>query len=327
MKLGILDQVPLPKGQTVQQTIEQTIELAIEAEKMGYSRYWFAEHHNTNGLLSASPEIWMTRIASQTQRIKVGSGGILLPQYSPLKVAETFKSLEAFFPGRIDLGIGRSPGGTERTRSALTDGSENNLDQFPRQVDDLIGFLYNQLPKQHPYRMVKVTPRPGAVPPVWILGLSPSSAKLAAEKGMGLTFGHFINPDNWEAAFKAYRQHLKMGSESAVNACVFVVCAPTKEEAERIALSQDMWLLGLEKGDTQIPALEDIEGKSVSSEEQRKINYNRRRAIVGTPADVKAELEALSEKYGVDEFLLITNTHNHGDRLQSYRLIAEVMGL
>ncbi|MDG5471863.1 LLM class flavin-dependent oxidoreductase [Jeotgalibacillus sp. ET6] len=328
MKLGILDQVPLSKGQTVKKTIEQTIELAIEAEKLGYTRYWFAEHHNTNGLLSASPELWITRIASETSKIKVGSGGVLLPQYSPLKVAEMFKSLEAFFPERIDLGIGRSPGGTERTRSALTDGGENNLDEFPRQVDDLIGFLQNDLPKQHPYRMVKATPRAGDAPPIWILGLSPSSGKLAAEKGLGLTFGHFINPDKWEATLTAYREHFKKEPEKElVNACVFVACGETEEEAEEIALSQDMWLLGLEKGDTQVPSLEEIKSKTVSQEDQKKITHNRRRAIVGTPARVKAELEELSRKYGIDEFLIITNTYRHADRLKSYRLIANELNL
>lgn len=329
MKLGILDQVPLPKGESVQAVFDQTIRLAASAEKMGYTRYWLAEHHNTNGLLSASPEILMTRIGAATRSIRLGSGGILLPQYSPLKVAETFKTMEALFPNRIDLGVGRSPGGTERTRKALTDGSPGNLDEFPRQIDDLTGFLHNELPKNHPYRMVKVTPRPGTPPPVWILGLSPNSAKLAAEKGLGLTFGHFINPDKWELTLKTYRENFNFasGHEPKVNICVFVVCAETTEKAEELAISQDLWLLGIEKGDSQIPSPEEYHKRKLTDEEQKKIKHNRRRSIIGTPSFIKDKLEELSKRYKTDDFLLITNIYDADSRLRSYELIAQAMNL
>ncbi|PPA70694.1 LLM class flavin-dependent oxidoreductase [Jeotgalibacillus proteolyticus] len=330
MKLGILDQIPLPKGTTVSQTLESTFSLAKEAERLGYSRYWIAEHHNTNGLLSAAPEILMTGILSKTSSIQVGSGGILLPQYSPLKVAEVFKTMEAMFPKRINLGIGRSPGGTERTRKALTDGRENNLSEFPKQTDELIGFLHNQLPKTHPYRMVKVTPRPGEAPPLWILGLSPSSGKLAGERGLGLVFGHFINPDKWEETLLTYRDSFKAVSDfdkPHIIVCVFVVCAPTLESAEELAKTQDRWLLGIEKGDSQIPSLEEVNSRETTPEEKKKILSNRRRTIIGTPEMIREKLEELSVKYGTDEFLLITNIHGQKERLQSYQLIAEVMEL
>ncbi|TDL31430.1 LLM class flavin-dependent oxidoreductase [Jeotgalibacillus sp. S-D1] len=329
MKLGILDQVPLPKGASVQAVFDQTIKLAAAAEQMGYSRYWLAEHHNTNGLLSASPEILMTRIGAATTGIRLGSGGILLSQYSPLKVAETFKTMEALFPDRIDLGVGRSPGGTERTRKALTDGSPSSLDEFPRQIDDLIGFLHNELPKNHPYRMVKVTPRPGTPPPVWILSLSPTSAKLAAEKGLGLTFGHFINPDKWELTLKTYRENFNsgLGHEPKVNICVFVVCAETMEKAEELAISQDLWLLGIEKGDSQIPPPEELLNRRITEEERKKIAHNRRRSIIGTPSFIKDKLEELSIRYKTDDFLLITNIHDAEARLHSYELIAQTMDL
>ncbi|KIL51975.1 LLM class flavin-dependent oxidoreductase [Jeotgalibacillus soli] len=330
MKIGILDQVPLPKGATVKETLDYTMTLAKEAEKLGYSRYWLAEHHNTNGLLSAAPEILMTRIAAETSSIRVGSGGVLLPQYSPLKVAETFKLLETLFPGRVDLGVGRSPGGTERTRLALTDGLANNLSEFPRQLDDLFGFLHNKLPRNHDYRMVKATPRTNEQPPLWVLGLSPSSGKISAERGLGLTFGHFINPDKWSSTLQTYREHFKPSLNSSipqVNVCVFVICAETTEKAEELAFSQDMWLLGIDKGDSRIPSLEDIHERGVTSDELKQIKQNRRRTIVGTPEDVKQQLLELSKRYETDDFLIISNIYDFHDRLKSYQLIAEVMDL
>ncbi|MDZ5710867.1 LLM class flavin-dependent oxidoreductase [Jeotgalibacillus haloalkalitolerans] len=327
MKLGILDQVPMPQGSDPSDVLNDTIELAKSAEKLGYQRYWLAEHHNTNGLLSAAPEILMTRIASATEFIKVGSGGILLPQYSPLKVAETFKTIEALFPGRVDLGVGRSPGGTERTRAALTDSRESMMSAFPRHLDELYGFLHNELPKQHEYRMVKVTPRTGSAPPIWVLGLSPRSAKLAAERGLGLTFGHFINPDKWEETLRVYREHFKPGQfdEPTVNVCVFTVCAETQEEAERLALTQDMWLLSIEKGDSQVHAPERLKEQGLTSADLEKIRHNRRRMIVGTPEKVKTSLEELSERYQTDDFLLITNIYSPEDKKKSYELIAREM--
>ncbi|TFE00064.1 LLM class flavin-dependent oxidoreductase [Jeotgalibacillus sp. R-1-5s-1] len=306
MKLGILDQVPMPKGSDPSQVLKQTVELAQFAEKLGYERYWLAEHHNTNGLLSAAPEILMTRIASATDHIRVGSGGILLPQYSPLKVAETFKTMESLFPGRVDLGVGRSPGGTERTRAALTDGRESMMSEFPRHLDELNGFMRNELPKNHPYRMVKVTPRGGESPPIWLLGLSPRSGRLAAERGIGLTFGHFINPDKWESTLRTYRENFKSGvlSEPAVTVCVFVVCAETQEEAERLALSQDRWLLSIEKGDSQVY---DPDSIKLPSDQLAQIRHNRRRTLIGTPEKIRDDLVELSRRYEADDFLLITN--------------------
>ncbi len=327
MKLGILDQVPMPQGTQPTDVLTHTVELAQFAEQLGYSRYWLAEHHNTNGLLSAAPEILMTRIASATHSIRVGSGGVLLPQYSPLKVAETFKTMEALFPGRVDLGVGRSPGGTERTRAALTDSRQSMMGAFPRHLDELYGFMHNQLPKQHEYRMVKVTPRTGSAPPIWVLGLSPRSAKLAAERGLGLTFGHFINPDKWEETLRTYREHFKPGqfNEPAVNVTVFVVCAETQEEAERLALTQDMWLLGIEKGDSQVHPPERLKERKLTSADLEKIRHNRRRTIIGTPEKVKASLEELSERYQTEDFLLITNIYSHEDKKKSYELIAREM--
>ncbi|WP_186577337.1 LLM class flavin-dependent oxidoreductase [Aquibacillus kalidii] len=327
MKLGVLDQVPISRGSSPVSALENTIKLAKITEQMGYSRYWVAEHHSTNGLASTSPEILIARIASATSRIRVGSGGVLLPQYAPLKVAENFKLLEGLFPGRIDLGIGRSPGGSEKTRMALTDGAESGMNSFLRKVTDLKGFLHNTLPRDHDYRLVKASPRTDTNPDMWILGLSERSAYNAARLGVGYTFGHFINPTNGERVLTTYREQFLASENSEMpqsNVCIFVVCAETQEKAEEIALSQDKWLLNVGAGrDTKVPSIEEVKSNTFTEVDIHKIKQNRKRTIVGTPNKVKDELERLSDLYHTDEFLIITNIYDFDDKVKSYRLIAE----
>ncbi len=331
MKLSVLDQSPISKGQTAEEALHQTLELARFTEQLGYNRFWVAEHHNTNGLASTSPEVLISRIASETNRIRVGSGGILLPQYSPLKVAENFKMLEALYPGRIDLGLGRSPGGSQQTRLALTDGLSKTLSVFSRQVKELHGYLYDTLPKDHAYKGVLATPRTKSNPDTWILGITERGAKHAAINGTGFTFGHFINPDQAEESIQAYLNHFKPSEarrEPAINACVFVVCAETKEEAETLALSQDKWLLQVEKGiDTRVPSIDEVKEHTFSSREFEKVKNNRRRAIIGTPDDVYDELKSLSEKYQTDEFFIITNIYDFEAKKRSYELLANIANL
>ncbi|KGP71781.1 LLM class flavin-dependent oxidoreductase [Pontibacillus yanchengensis] len=327
MKLGVLDQSPISKGQTAEQTLQNTIELAQFTEQLGYTRYWVAEHHNTNGLASSSPEVLMTRLASSTSTIRIGSGGVLLPQYSPLKVAENAKMLEALFPGRIDLGLGRSPGGSQQTRLALTDGMKKTLSAFSRQVKDIHGYLFDSLSDDHPYKGVIATPTTQSNPETWVLGLTARGAKHAALNGTGFTLGHFINPDESIEAIQTYLnefQPSKAHAEPKINACVFVVCAETEEKAEELALSQDMWLLHVGKGiETRIPSVEEVKQHTFTAQELEKIKANRRRAIIGTPKQVREELESLSEAYQTDEFLIITNIYDFEAKKKSYQLLAE----
>lgn len=329
MKLSVLDQAPVSTGDSAENTLHHSIQLAKFTENLGFHRYWVAEHHNTNGLASTSPEILISKIASETNRMRIGSGGVLLPQYSPLKVAETFKMLEVLYPGRIDLGLGRSPGGTEITRLALTDGHRKPLSAFPRQVKDLLGYLYDDMPPEHSYYGVKATPFSSNNPETWILGLSERGARHAALNGTGFTFGHFISPDKAQDAITTYKEKFrpsKAFESPHINACVFVVCAETQEEAEELALSQDLWLLNVAKGkDTRIPSIEEVKQKRFSIQELKKIEHNRRRAIVGTPDTVKEQLEDLSRKYSTDEFLIITNIHSFEKKKKSYELIAEAV--
>ncbi len=192
--LSILDQAPVSKGESPVTTLQHSVELAQLSEQWGYKRYWFAEHHSTKGLASTAPEIMIARIAAQTNTIRVGSGGVLLPQYSPFKVAETFRQLEALYPNRIDLGVGRSPGGTTKTRLALTDGVKKSLTEFNRQLQDVSYFLTDSLPPDHPYAGIKAAPLIGTAPELWVLGLGENSARRAAHQGLDMYLGISLIP-------------------------------------------------------------------------------------------------------------------------------------
>lgn len=331
MKLSVLDQSPISKGSNARIALKQTLQLATQAEQLGYTRFWLAEHHNTNGLASSSPEILISHIASHTSTIRVGSGGVLLPQYSPYKVAENFKTLEALFPERIDLGIGRSPGGATATRLALTDAIRRSMNEFPRQLRDLQGFLYDSLPAGHPYEEVKAAPVSDTRPEMWLLGISHRGARLAAENGMAFTYGHFISPSEGRRATEEYFTKFQPStalSEPKMNVCIFVVCAETEEEAEELALSQDLWLFNVGKGsDTQILSVDEAKKIPLDDGDMQIIRNNRRRTIIGTPEKVKQELMLLKEIYRTDEFMIITNIYDFQAKLRSYELLAKAFDL
>lgn len=331
MKLSILDQSPISEGSSARNALKQTLQLAKAAEELGYTRFWVAEHHNTNGLASTAPEILISHIASSTSRIKVGSGGVLLPQYSPFKVAETFNTLEVLFPNRIDLGIGRSPGGGAETRLALTDGIRKSLNEFPRQLQDLQGFLTQSLPVDHAYSKVLAMPDSETSPEMWLLGVSHRGARTAAEHGLAFTYGHFINPASGRKAMKDYLEQFQPTQQLTSpksNFCIFVVCAETEEKAEYLALSQDAWLLNVEKGgNTKIPSPEEVKKIDFSPDEKEKINRNRDRMIIGTPQKVKNELLRIGADYKTDECMVISNLFRFEDKLKSYELLAEAFEL
>jgi luciferase family oxidoreductase group 1 len=325
MKLSVLDQSVISKNSNAGIALQNTIKLAKLTEKLGYTRFWVAEHHNSNGIAGTSPEILISSIVAQTKRIRVGSGGVLLPQYSPFKVAEDFKVLEALYPNRIDLGIGRSPGGSTPTRLALTDGIRKSLNEFPRQVTALQEYLGNTPTNQE----VQAYPHIETRPEIWMLGVSQRGARLAAEKGTAFTYGHFINPVSGSIAMRQYRESFQPSSflsNAQANVCVFVVCAPTQAEAEEMALSQDLWLLAVGKGnDTFVLSKEEAKRVKLSDEDLEIVRKNRKRAIIGTPAMVKEELFRLSEHYETEEFMVITNIYDIEEKMQSYTLLAEAV--
>ncbi|MFC4322360.1 LLM class flavin-dependent oxidoreductase [Litchfieldia salsa] len=326
MNLSVLDQSVIRKGSNATETFKETVQLAKRAEQLGYTRFWVAEHHNTNGIAGSSPEVLISHIASQTNRIRVGSGGVLLPQYSPYKVAENFKVLEALFPGRIDLGIGRSPGGSPNTRLALTDGVTKSLNEFPRQIKQLQTYLDHNIKDADE---VLATPFIDTAAEVWILGITHRGARVAAEHGTAFTYGQFINPENGKRSLDYYHTHFQPSStlkKPTTNVCVFVVCAPTDEQAEELALSQHLWLLavGGSRKDIRIPSIEEAKKRFLSREEQAIIKENRKRMIIGSPTKVREELLRLSDHYQNDEFMVITNIYDFQAKVRSYELLAEM---
>lgn len=320
MKLGILDQMAQPKGMSAEEQSKQTIEMARAVEDLGYERYWFAEHHGTKGLASSSPEMMMAATAAKTNSIKVGSGGILLPQYSAYKVAAQLSQLQALFPGRIEAGVGRSPGGSETIRSLLADGKPNQLAEYPEKLTDLMGFLHGE-------GKVRAAPRTENAPHLYALGLSENSARLAASLGIGYVYGHFIRPNRGEESLYAYQTNFQPGylTQPNARAAIFVICGETDEHAEELAVSQDAWLLQVEKGlDSRVPSIAEAKTKSWRKGERNRIWDNRKRMIIGGPQKVKDELLCLSERYRCDDWLILSNIYDPYEKLQSYRRIMEL---
>ena len=232
LRLGVLDQSPVRSGGGVADAIHETLELAELCDRLGYHRYWLAEHHSTPGLAGSSPEVLIGQVAARTSRIRVGSGGVMLQHYSSLKVAESFRVLETLFPGRIDLGIGRAPGSDQLTARALRENA--NLEYFPQQIADLLGFLHGALPPGHVFEPVLAMPTGPTAPEMWLLGSSDQSAAVAAHFGTGFSFAHFINQDGGAEVTRAYRRQFRPPQwldAPRSSAAVFVVCADTEAEA------------------------------------------------------------------------------------------------
>jgi luciferase family oxidoreductase group 1 len=325
--LSVLDQSPIPEGSTPAQALHRTLDLAELADSLGYQRYWVAEHHATPALACAAPEVLIGAIAGRTTRIRVGSGGVMLPHYSPLKVAETFSSLSGLHPERIDLGLGRAPGTDPMTMLTLQrDRRHAPPDDFIEQLVELLGLLEDRLPPNHPFaRHARTLPGLPERPEPWLLGSSPQSALWAAELGLPYSFADFINPQG--AAIAADYRGRFVGSERLpaprVIACTIAVCAETDEEAERIASSGRMMFSLLRMGRLIPIPPPDKALAYLASRERRPESEQRRRAIVGTPDQVREGLEAVAAEYGADEVMVLTITHEHEARRRSYELIAE----
>jgi luciferase family oxidoreductase group 1 len=328
MRLSVLDQSPIPEGSTPAQALHRTLDLAELADSLGYHRYWVAEHHATPALACAAPEVLIGAIAPRTTRIRIGSGGVMLPHYSPLKVAETFSSLSGLYPERIDLGIGRAPGTDPMTMLALQrDRRQASPDDFIEQLVELLGLLEDRLPPNHPFaRHAKTLPGLPERPEPWLLGSSPQSALWAAELGLPYSFADFINPEG--AAIAADYRGRFIDSERLgaplVSVGVIAICADTDEEAERLASSSRMMLSLLRQGRLiEIPPPE----KAQSYLETRERSSSGRRAVIGTPETVRAGIEQVAAEYGAEEVLVLTITYDHAARRRSYELIAEAFGL
>ena len=324
MQLNILDQCPIPEGSTAGDALRNTLELARRADQLGYGRYWLAEHHGTPGLACNSPEVMIGPVAAATSRIRVGSGGVMLPHYSPLKVAENFSMLSSLFPGRIDLGIGRAPGTSSSVAFALQrDRRQRVPDDFREQMDELLGYFCLAEPKG-PFRQVPQLQFER--PEISLLGSSAQSAVWAAELGLPYVFADFISPRN--APLAAYdREHFQPSSALAqpkVSVAVWALCAETDEEALRLSASARMMLLLLFRG--QLIPVPPVE-KALSFLGQQGFPVEElpagRRIITGSPQRVRESIERVASEYGTDEVFVVNIVHDPAARIRCYELIAE----
>lgn len=331
LRISILDQAPIAANRTGGDALRQVIDLARLAEDAGFHRFWIAEHHATPGLASASPEVLLGPVGMATDRIRIGTGGIMLPHYSPFKVAETFSMLSGLFPGRVDLGLGRAPGSDGRTAYALQrDRRERAPDDFPQQLAELLGYLDDTIPSDHPFAYLsKTLPGRPEAPAPWLLGTSPDSAAWAAELGLPYCIADFINPhaaalaDQYRAAFKPNPQ--RGISEPQLMVAVWSICAETTEEAERLALSSRMLFKLLHRG--QLIAVPSPEEAARFLETDLVASNRHRRMVLGTPEKVRSGLEDVAREYEADEVMAVNILYDHAARMHSYALLADAFGL
>ena len=324
MRLSILDQSPIIHGSDARRAIQETLALAHRADELGYHRYWLAEHHAIAALADPCPEVLLARLGAETKRMRVGTGGVLLPYYSAFRTAESFRMLEALYPGRVDLGIGRAPGGDTRTAQAVAGGGFPDASRFPEQVQSVVAHLDGALPKGHPFHGLRVQPELEGAPEVWLLGSSDYSGVLAAELGLPFSFAHFINPRGGDVVSQFYRSRFRPGREARprVMVCTFAICAPSDEEAERLAAPIDLRRLHMALNiDTPFPTDEQAAQHRYSEEERTYVTAQRARAILGSPQTCRREIEAMAARYGADEVMVLTITGSYQTRLRSYELL------
>ena len=324
-RLSVLDQSPISEGMSGSQALHNSIDLARFTESLGYARYWIAEHHGTPMLASASPEVLIAAVASATATIRVGSGGVMLPHYSPLKVAETFSMLAGLFPQRIDLALGRAAGTDPTTMFALQrDRRQASPDDFPQQLAELLAYVEDQMPPDHPFARLTLLPGRPERPELWLLGSSPQSGIWAAEVGLPYAFADFINPAGAEIAAEYRKTFAKSGyvQEPRVIVAVSAVCAETDEEARALSASARMVFTLLRQGQlVEVPPVERALAFFEARGDRNAMPAGRR-AIIGSPATVRAGIEAVAEEYRADEVMIVTITFDHAARKRSYELIA-----
>jgi luciferase family oxidoreductase group 1 len=325
--LSVLDQSPVPEGSTPAQAIANSIELAKHVERLGYHRYWMSEHHAMDLLACTAPEVLLARIGAETSRIRIGSGGIMLPHYSAYKVAEVFRTLHALYPGRVDLGIGRAPGGGPLEAHALRrERRQRPVDDFEDQIAELLSFLDRDFPAEHPFSQLTVSPHMPGGPEVWLLGSSLWSAEAAAQFGLPYAFAHFFSPVHTRAAIEHYTESFrasKHAAEPRKSVAVGVLCAETEQEAELLMASPRLLMRRIRAGDRRpVPrpeeALRELQRQGpVPMEEGEWPRY-----FYGTPQRVHAQLVAFAGALDLDEVIAVTIVHDHAARLRSYELLA-----
>jgi luciferase family oxidoreductase group 1 len=328
--LSVLDLSPVVTGASGADSLRNSLDLAKLADRLGYTRYWVAEHHNLPSVASSAPEIMIGQIAAVTTHMRVGSGGVMLPNHAPLMVAERFKVLEALFPGRIDLGIGRAPGTDPVTSFALRR-RQDNADDFLERFQELILFERRGFPQGHPFSTVYAMPKDIALPPIWLLGSSGYSAQLAAMVGLGFSFAHHFSDHDAIAPMLGYREQFQpsptLERPHAILGCA-VVCADSDEAAERLATTVDLNWVRRARGEyLPLASPEEAAAFPYAPVDRERIKARRERLFVGTPATVRERLAPLIAATKADELMITTMIHDHMARRHSYELLAEAFGL
>jgi luciferase family oxidoreductase group 1 len=328
MNISVLDQSHIPKGGTAEQALAATVELARLTDRLGYQRFWVSEHHNMYSVAGSSPEVLLGYLAAQTERIRIGSGGVMLPHYSALKVAENFRVLEALAPGRVDLGIGRAPGGDRLTASLLNPHNHFSEQDLIEQLQDLQGYLTDSLKSESDRGKVLATPVVKGIPELWVLSSSGQSGLFAAHFGMAFAFAHFINPQGGARAVEIYKNYFKPSEqlhEPRALAALFMFCSDSRERNEQVKAVLNYRFLQLEtKGRFDPVTFEEIKDVQYTPAEEQRIAFNSQRFAIGTPEELRQQLTKLAKDYQVDEIMAVNAAFDFEDRLKSYELFASV---
>jgi luciferase family oxidoreductase group 1 len=329
--LSVLDLAPVTSGSTTADALRRTLDLAAHADSLGFTRYWVAEHHNMPGIASSAPAVLIGHIADATERLRVGSGGVMLPNHAPLVVAEQFGMLEALHPGRIDLGIGRAPGTDPVTAAALRRSVEAlGADDFPEQLMDLIGFFTGEFPAAHPYRAITAVPAVGNMPALWILGSSGYGAQVAGLLGLPFAFAHHFSADFTLPALALYRKAFRPSEVLDAPYAMIgvgVVCAEDDERARWLAGPGALSYLRLRSGRPgTFPSPEEAAAYPYTEAERASVGGRLRNTVIGSPEAVRLRLDQLAGETGVDELMVTTVVHDHADRVRSYELLADAWG-
>ena len=331
VRFSVLDLSPVSSGSSVGDALRSSMALATRADALGYNRYWVAEHHNMPGIASSSPAVLLAHLAMVTSRIRLGSGGVMLPNHAPLAIAEQFGMLEAIHPGRVDLGIGRAPGTDPLTARALRGTRLAESDDFVARLGELFAFFRGSFPADHPYSRIVAVPGEGSEPAIWILGSSDFGAQLAGQLGLPYSFAHHFAMGGTELALNAYREHFVSGGQLDAPYAMIgvgVVCAPTEAEARFLAGASALSFLRLRQGRPgRMPTPEEAATYDYSAAERSMIDSRLEQTVIGSPEQVAEQLFALAERVGVDELMITTSTHNPAHRIRSFELVARAVGL
>ncbi len=335
IKFSVLDYAVIDEGQMPETALKETVKLAQAAESLGFQRFWMAEHHDVNAFASSSPELLMMHILGQTSTIRLGSGGVMIPHYSPLKVAENFRVMESLYPGRVDLGVGNTLG-TPAVNKSMNE-MRPRKQRYEENISDIKKYVTNTDDENHRFNEVAANPKGETNPEMWVLSTSVRTAELAARQGIGYTFGLFphTSKDKTEVgkeAARVYREHFvpsPVMEKPNVMISPFVVIAETNEQASRFAKALDLWLLGKMNFSEfeRFPSVETAEKYTYTVEELKKLSANRSRMVVGDGKSVKQQLETLAETFGADELLLIPLMPGAENRQRALELISSEFNL